>query len=188
MESRKVKTDNFHPQHPFPQSPPGGGTFLWKPNRAALPASARAADQGWKTCPKRHWREAESGTQAPGGNLSVLSGTNILPFSGITERGFLPSAILGFSPARQIRENLVEGIERHESQEDTRCFVCLGFCLFFAFQSFCFDFPHFKLKALKPTGILGRRGGSKQHQPHSSFKITCSQKQCTNFRFLTAFH
>lgn len=136
MESRKVKTDNFHPQHPFPQRPQGR-TFLWKPNRAALPASAQAAGQGWKTCPMRHCKEAESETQAPGGNLSVPSGTNILPFSGITERRFLPSAILSFSPARQIRENLVEGIERCESQEDTRCFVCLVFC-------FCFlPFGHF---------------------------------------------
>ena len=47
---------------------------------------------------------------APGGAKSGPSrqetGT-----SGITERGFLPSVFLEFSPARQIRENFADGTE-----------------------------------------------------------------------------
>lgn len=58
-----------------------------------------------------------------------------LLYSGITER-FLPFAILGFSPARQIKEKLTEGTERQESQEETGVFVCLGFCFYWFFLSF----------------------------------------------------
>ena len=68
-------------------------------------------------------------------------------FSGIIERGFLLSVILGFSPARQIRKNLAEGIERNENQQDTRFFVWGFVFVFFAFRSFCFNYsPHRKLK------------------------------------------
>lgn len=52
--------------------------------------------------------------------------------SGITER-FLPSAILGFSSARQIKEKLAEGTERQECQEETGVFFVWDFVFVFFF-------------------------------------------------------